>query len=358
MRWHATYESAREGEVSILAILETILAVTLVVLFSAWSGSFRWLALSVCLAPVLLLKTAFSTFKLMQWLGGSVGYKERGEAAIRWDIPAILTLPLRVPILKVFATVSGLFCRPLETLRSIPQNWRRVVLATDSTIPPEIVPGRESWSFAVIFRNVRRARGGNLFVSLVVLALGLAACVGSIAYRWSVKATSIVYLPLIFVLQSTFKGVANVPGMLRLLISSDITKLSVLAAGGIVAAFVGKLVAMIFIPTFVSWWQSHAALKFLSIYVAPAEIPRWQLVSVLNSILGIALFLFARRALQRIQMGMPLNDTLVQRLLGGVGALRWVLSGYTIICTGYLTVQAAYGWQWPRIGEEWFPWGA
>ena len=36
--------------------------------------------------------------------------------------------------------------------------------------------------------------------------------------------------------------------------------------------------------------------------------------------------------------------------------VRWLLSLYIILCTGYVTMNAARGWHWPTFGTKWLPW--
>ena len=92
------------------------------------------------------------------------------------------------------------------------------------------------------------------------------------------------------------------------------------------------------------------------LYIAPAEIPKWQLAELANSALAIGAMLFARHALLRDELKHPLPEAPVKRLLGFVSGLRWVLALYAIFCTGYITMRAAQHWHWPALGEQWLPW--
>ena len=61
MRLYSTAESVDKGEISILAIVETIAATSLAIYLSVKFGSFKWIAWSACIAPFLLLRTEQST---------------------------------------------------------------------------------------------------------------------------------------------------------------------------------------------------------------------------------------------------------------------------------------------------------
>jgi hypothetical protein len=113
---------------------------------------------------------------------------------------------------------------------------------------------------------------------------------------------------------------------------------------------------MMNLPGFAAWWQTHPMSQFLALYIAPAEIPKWQLASFTNSLLALAVMLGARHALLRIELGTPWPEGAVRYALGCVGGVRWVLSLYTILCTGYVTMNAARGWHWPGLGAKWLPW--
>ena len=61
MRVLSTAESVDNGEITLLAILETIVATSVAIYLSVTFGSFKWIAWSVCIVPFLLLRTTHST---------------------------------------------------------------------------------------------------------------------------------------------------------------------------------------------------------------------------------------------------------------------------------------------------------
>ena len=67
MRLVSNKESVARGEVSILAIVETLLAIALVFYLSAHFNTLRWLAVAMCVSPLLLLRTAESTRLGIEW---------------------------------------------------------------------------------------------------------------------------------------------------------------------------------------------------------------------------------------------------------------------------------------------------
>ena len=67
MRLVSNKESVARGEVSILAIVETLCAIALVFWLSSHFNTLRWLAIAMCVSPLLLLRTEESTRLGIEW---------------------------------------------------------------------------------------------------------------------------------------------------------------------------------------------------------------------------------------------------------------------------------------------------
>ena len=61
MRFHSTLESVKNREMTVLAILETVAAVSLSIWLATRSGSLFYIVVATLLAPFLLLRTGEST---------------------------------------------------------------------------------------------------------------------------------------------------------------------------------------------------------------------------------------------------------------------------------------------------------
>ncbi|MFZ1218226.1 MAG: hypothetical protein WAO00_02985 [Chthoniobacterales bacterium] len=155
---------------------------------------------------------------------------------------------------------------------------------------------------------------------------------------------------------ATFSEHAGLRTRLELIKRGDLSRIRVWYGIIAIAAFLVKLMLMMNFPGFADWWNGHPVSRFLALYVAPAEIPKWQLAEFANSVLAIGAMLFARSALLRYELQHPWPETPVKRLLGFVSGLRWILALYAILCTGYITMRAAQHWHWPALGERWLPW--
>jgi hypothetical protein len=357
MRLVSTPESVKRGEVSMLAIVETLVAIGLVFFLSAHFNTLRWLGFAACVAPLLLLRTEASTKFGIEWIDRwfdrwvtPVLQKNQGKVAFFRLVVLFLGFFLTGTAIRIAATFWGTVTAPMLALQAIPKNWARVILAMDSCFAPEFIPEHPQIKLPQDFQG---ATWTDILVGTPLLAL---LFLPALFYRWSLKATSIIYAPLVFVVHTTFRRVPDLRTKLKLIKHSDMTLILALYAVCYVAAFLVKLVLMLNLPSFAEWWNGTPVRQFAALYVAPSEIPKWQLASLTNCAAALGTWLFARQALLRIEVGRPWHEGAVQRTLGFATGLRTVLALYTIACTGYLTLRAARGWHWPALGEKWLPW--
>ena len=61
MRWISDRQSAENSEITVLSIIETLLAGIIVYLFYRWTNTLWHIGIAACLAPFLLLGTSRST---------------------------------------------------------------------------------------------------------------------------------------------------------------------------------------------------------------------------------------------------------------------------------------------------------
>jgi hypothetical protein len=363
MRLVSNKESVARGEVSILAIVETLLAIALVFYLSAHFNTLRWLAVAMCVAPLLLLRTDESVQLGIRWLDrwdgwlfDTIGTCATGRSI--WSEVKICTLVFQPFIVRIGATIVGVLREPAAAIQAIPTNWARVTLATDTFFAPELVPEHPVRTFQSFMLWVRKGPSHTstqlrwMLAPLTIAVVFLPA----LLYRWSLKVTSIIYAPLVFVAHSTFSESEDLRTKLELIKRGDLSRIRVFFGVVAIALFVVKLVLMMNLPGFADWWNGHPVSRFLALYVAPAEIPKWQLAEFANSLLAIGAMVFARHALLRYDLQHPWPEVPVRRLLGFVSGLRWLLALYAILCTGYITMRAAQHWHWPALGEKWLPW--
>jgi hypothetical protein len=373
MRIRSTSESIERGEVSIMAIVETLLAISLLVLLSMWLDTARWLAGALCVAPLLLLRTECSVTlgkRLWEWFRGArlrailpilvlsgAAFIYAGAWVIgrffSWNSPAGMTIQgllatsgvgagayiaMLFLLLRFGITLASLSAHPFQSIAAIPGNWRRIVLAADSWSAPEFLP-----EFPIGARHfVDRSERGIItrwtnFTLLLVLYPAM------LAYRWAVKATCLIYLPLLWIV----KTARFAPGSLQETLSSyersDFRRVGLAFAIIVIFAFFAKVLLIVTLDGFVEWWNGNGALRFLKIYVVPHHIPWWQTASAFNSTLTIGLWFYARHVLRLAEQNLAPVDSRVVAIWRVAGVLSVLLTIYSVGCMIAIT------WQRPVI---------
>ncbi len=379
MRLHSTAESVENREISLLAIVETIIASSIAIYLSVKFNSFKWIAWSACIAPFLLLRTEESTNygidlfdKRVDWIRSKM-FKSLYRIDFSWRMWFNVLYGLSIafyfaimPILVRFLSfIVAIWRHPLKSFSSIPENWIRATMSIDVCVPPEVVPGYEVQGpdDKMKFRHLRDLslweKGDysvlKLLEAAVVIPTLILLFVPPLLYRWSMKATSIVYAPLLWIVRSS-RGIADIPDSLKLIRKSDLMRIAVCYSTLVIIGFVLKLLLMMKWGNFVAWWNTTPLTEFLAIYVMPAEIPIWQLAAFINAFCAIGIFIYAKEASLRMDTGDPWSTKTVEAILRYSGLVRCALSLYMIVCTGYLTVQAATTWNLPKLGTKLFPW--
>ena len=146
MRFHSTRESFENGEITQLAIIECVVAAGVFIFLGIHARTFRYLTVAVAVAPLALLRTEAS----VRW--GLRKYLQLFKIYARWarvgreggprQFVTMLTLPLVALVgltIRIVSTAYWTLCKPLDTLKQMPQNWIRQSLCTDLFRPPEVV---------------------------------------------------------------------------------------------------------------------------------------------------------------------------------------------------------------------------
>ena len=143
-RWTSTPLSADRGEVSVLAVVETLCATSISLGIAWYYDTITHIAVSACIAPLLLLRTKRSVALGLRLMRKFPPKRLPGDQSV---FDALFYLCIGVPLIafayRIYATVQCLFCRPIDLISDIPSNWTRATLCIDSAHHPEIIPGIE-----------------------------------------------------------------------------------------------------------------------------------------------------------------------------------------------------------------------
>nr|VFK61805.1 MAG: hypothetical protein BECKTUN1418F_GA0071002_12722 [Candidatus Kentron sp. TUN]VFK70905.1 MAG: hypothetical protein BECKTUN1418E_GA0071001_12752 [Candidatus Kentron sp. TUN] len=300
MRWISTPNSVENNEPTALAIVETVLAVA-----AYWGIAWAFdthlhLLVSICVAPLLLLRSPESTEEGVRWFAAYITNKKKitrkdtpwrfwGMILLAFFVGAACTYGLaqtllveqagwalfarafgmgllammmgfmvtaalvgvlalaaaaaraeavaaagavagagvvagvvvvavagtRVKILGVLvfgiSVAAGIWLRslavrvlatarhPWRGLATLPENWQRILWALDSRHPPELLPGLsaelEVLSLSYWMEGLRVEDWGGRLVSALSISIFF---LPGLLYRWSLKSTCWLYLPLIY----------------------------------------------------------------------------------------------------------------------------------------------------------------
>lgn len=354
-------------------MIETALSIACTV----WLAIFVWetwnhVAIAASIAPLLLLRTERSQNRGVRWFLSLFEWSMRRKSKLSY-----LLLPLDLLIVifgatgvRVLATIVTFFESPLESIRAIPVNWRRVTLSTDLTILPEAVPGIAQLSPEELERrNIPEVNLGYLTkwlrshsapVYIMVIAFILFGPMYSFAllYRFSLKSTAVVWLPLLWIIPKAWPR-RNLITRLALITHSPwgkvITLLSLLTIG----LFLAKLFLYAGATGLAEHWDSWPYADDLALFVEPYTLPWWQVCSFANSLVAVSMYFLAGHALvvRNYESEASVDNTIIDYVVRIAATIRAAFSMYTSACLLYLVLIKVGAWNLPPIGDKLFPWG-
>ena len=120
LRWRSSPDSVENGTPSVLAIVETLVAITVSVWFAVHFDTYKFIAMSACIAPFLLLRTEESTehgimmfdravVSIVRWFEGTLDVRNY------WIALKLLTSSRS--LLRVMKSAFAKFEIPNEDLR-------------------------------------------------------------------------------------------------------------------------------------------------------------------------------------------------------------------------------------------------
>ena len=385
--WVSTPESFARGAVSILALLETLAAMALYAYIAFRYGTFHLTVAAciapflllrtdesvrfalhhsksfrdselqrprslpgpirqslICLALLALsafaLAPLFTEIKDQWYIGLTVGV-----LFLTWftGLFALMTLVVPPFFMRVVATLHGIYICPGCSVANIPSNWWRQVASLDSLHPPEVLPGAILYEanqdrvtqlqpfgyFLTTLIDAAHLRAGTyeMVKSVVLVAANvmayMTAAVPTYLFRLSIKGTSLLLVPLIwlvydarstkpehFVKSSLIKGVFKASCFV-LLVAFGASCLSALGTDFGHSEHLTKIHAL----------RSDNSL--IRAFFPINEVPAWQIILVALASLSIATYLYAERL--SIRGACPADLRAFQSMLVSIGLCAVVL---------------------------------
>ncbi len=381
MRWISSEESAQNAEPSVLAIVETIIAMAISLWIAMYFDTVTHIIIGACLAPFLLLRTDASDrlgmrFWLKVWgysillIGQGLNRTRVYKTIFIVAILGFVFVPVR--ILAILATVIQ---NLVSCIRAIPRNWQQIIIATDFFISPKILHepndtvsfnysqvgiDKNRFSTYHIVLKLKLMRSGSTWLesltsSFALLLFLLSSGIPALLYRWSLKSTAIIWFPLLWALNAG--GNKPLDARLKLCLRSDLFRwlklpISVTAIG----LFIMKLCYWNQLSNIAIQWNESLFGRIVTIYAGPDIIEWWQFATVLNSLIAIGLWLYIRSCLRHIEENAPRPEANVKRILTVTHFVACILSTYSIVCVAYMYCIEMGKWNLPPLGGKLFPW--
>jgi hypothetical protein len=311
MHIRSTQESIANSEPSVLALIETLAAIAVSAGIAIRFDTLAHVAVGACVAPFLLMRSRESVGLGVRLFSLVVPTEPSYGDPILPGWLFFRTLVLSV-VIKIIATIR----HPIKGIQAIPSNLARVVLCTDIDTPVELVPGvgqvkdtlnncvyakEDGSSFGVMciiiipcvmiaseihflirpwFSNyiwlcLTWFLEGCLLIFALVFALGLACYIVAYLYRFSLKSTALIWLPLVYVVRTTYDHTLSLPTQLEEMREAALWKLIRFISWFTLALLAAKIVIL---PNAIDWWNSQTWTKVFNVYVMPNEIHTWHLV--------------------------------------------------------------------------------
>ena len=390
--WKCTPESTDNETISILACVDTLTACGLSLWIAFQYDIWLHIGISALIAPLLLLRTPYSIEIGISWLNQTsdkainVLDKIRVEPTKRvlGDL-LLITILIIVGLLsisiRISATVVGLLKHPIITISNIPTNWKRIALYTDFLHPPEIIPGIESkvateekhntLSDLLVSKYIYGAwteiEDQNIIRKTILLLLFLLVFtllyIPSLIYRWSLKSTSIVYVPLIYFSQLSYKP--NTPRNRAEKILKQKFQL-IWAIGGVIICLT---LVPILLATFTNWLANYIiegswARDIMNFFTFVPAMERWNVARLACAIITVLMFVIAKKFIDATQNSSnqtpPISTFITDltdlslrtlNLIRGIGVLYIITCALIIFWSKIRDID----WILPAIGQDWFP---
>jgi hypothetical protein len=218
-------ESVRRGRPSLLAMVETIIASGISIWLAWRHNSVEHIVIGSALAPFLLLRTRLSTWYTIRVI--NILY---GKVRSRNDY-AVYVASFLFTIIKIVCSIKVFVRRPLYSISSIPANFYKNVFVIDLFISPQLIPGSDeithasamisalnAYEFAritrrVIYEEITKSEKTTTHkitflvgVLFGILILGCPLVIVALSFRYAIKSTAFVWLPLLWIIYQSSPG--------------------------------------------------------------------------------------------------------------------------------------------------------
>lgn len=400
MRMVSNLTASHRGELSALAIAETV----------AMSGASLWvavryetllhIAVAAILASLLLFRTRQSDRLCQRWSSQLETWRFRAfspRGPWTWSYAwRNWCFPFGLVAIRAAGIVASFTRRPLVHFIAIRKNWRRLALCTDFATPVEAIPGAgfpnrtflpygSAWPltsgemWAELRSRFRPHPAGNkpglnrgsvrfwLGESLMVLSVGVAGGIllaPALLQRLSFKSVAVLFLPLLFVVNSdVIRPDLKVADRLKEFAQDNASRLKAAWSILMVVVVGGSLALQNFAATLYTLGEEHLSVvgrTLCEYYVPPGglvTVKVWQLASLVNAVIFLYMFLiYVPRMIRRSRFEPPGRFVpAVKTILWRVDVVTICLSLYALVCGLAIVLAFVITHHFPKKQFQFFP---
>jgi hypothetical protein len=370
----SSHTSVRNQQVSVLACLETVLATGLIFSMLFWLHMTYHIVVSLIFAPFLLTRTprsidlninasivsAILVANVVDW----VKPKEAGMyAPVFWVFLTVLSIPAFF-LTRVTVFARSLLAHPIEAISYIPENWRKVVLCTDTGTLPELIPGLADLPLTDR-RNALRLYGlefwfeewpSSWYVRFWLVLAALPIFVAAMVYRWSLKSTALIWSPLVWAFRP-IRREDDPTTFSKAIIELSLFKFSRLYSAIVLVLFAAKIWIWFYLTHLGTILHTllGGSWDVLSMYLVPDAIPLWHVTAATNALLTWGIYFRAERYAFDAEHRVENEDQHIATFFKSAFVTRNVLTIYTAMCTVYITIRLVSQLDMPRFELILFP---
>jgi hypothetical protein len=380
----STPQSIKDQQVSLLAIVETSLASTFFLWIYFRFGVVSHIVVSAAFAPFLLTRTPrYSALALKFSLGPTrilmsilhwcslttsdkpslVGWLKLSYMIVLFFLETYF-LFFALLIAKFLAFLVSILTAPVDAIGSIPENWRKVVLCTDTATLPELLPGAADLPGGTEMLRalpfdfgfwVPEAETSSAFTWVLAILVSLPILIPATLYRLSLKSTALIWSPLVW----AFRPIRNEEDpfvFAKGVVSLSFFKISRTYSALIMVLFVAKLGFFLMWARLDEIFDKTPVRDLLITYLAPASMPLWHVTAMINACLTWIIFFRAEKYIHLAENGVSVSKAAMSSFFKGTFVARNIFSIYTALCTLYIAVRLATHFNAPGLDFLLVPW--
>jgi len=227
---------------------------------------------------------------------------------------------------------------------------------------PEIIPGLEArsstpdFNFEMIKLShlLALAKTNWLLMTLMIVPLVFVG-IAALLYRWSLKSTAIIWSPFLW-MAGQISEVDDLPRFLRSVVLLSFHRLSRIYSAFVLLFFAAKMALFVVFDQIENTIKLLPGWDVLRHFVAPEDVPLWQVAGALNGVLAWVILFLAERRFIDLEKSDGRNETALKNRFKALLIGRNLLSIYTSICALIITWMIAIPLmhhlhfdRWPRF---------